>query len=96
MQIFITSINNGLFCKLYKIKRKLIIKNCKVVLILDKLVTLTFFFLLIKENSLIPDIRNSLKIIKIEGSNIVLSIELKKSKAEEVKILSDIGSNTFP
>ena len=72
------------------------IKNCKVVLILDKPVTLTFFLLLIKENSLIPDIRNSLKIIKIEGSNIILSIELKNSRAEEVKILSDIGSNTFP
>ena len=90
------SANINLLCKLFKIKRKLIIKNCNVVLTLDKTETFTFFLPSLKENSLIPDIKNSLKIIKIEGSNIKVSVEHKNNKADEVKILSDIGSNTFP
>ena len=43
-----------------------------------------------------PDIKNSLNIIKIEGISNKLSMELKNNKAQEVNILSDIGSKTFP
>ena len=88
--------SNSLFLKLNRIKRELIIKNCNVVLILDKYETFILVLLVIKENSLVPDIKNSLKIIKIEGITILLLIELKNNKALEVRILSDIGSNTFP
>ena len=68
----------------------------KCSLILDNIETLTFILLFIKENSLTPDIKNSLNIIKIEGISNKLSMELKNNNAQEVNILSDIGSKTFP
>ena len=42
--------------------------NCKIeVFILDRKETFTLFLLVINEYSLVPEIRNSLNIIKIEG-----------------------------
>ena len=92
----IKPLKSNIFWKLFKIKRELSIRNCNVVLILDNIETLTFILLFITENSLTPVIKNSLNIIKIEGINKKLSIELKNNNAQDVNILSDIGSKTFP